>query len=1021
MFDPKSDGSRQAQAPAVPQRTGPTPPPLSVSFLTQLASVFLMVVSLSGCFSSTIDPLSLNGFPSTTDATDNDDDSGNNDSSDSTSGTAQDQCLLFDKTSPVRNTCIGCYDQLVATYCPGKTSISDCVDADFILDFPARLNQCIDATTLAGFTCTKSCSGTQVLDDVTCSCISASTASTGTTALEQIDRGQFDLGPPVVSVAFPREQVERIVFDDGEDPDNDPADNIINSCALGGAIDSGIPFLNLSIRNRGGTRVQDNVMTATKGSVQPTDISLSVGPPEILSQSGILGINGGASVNLSSFGTNAFEDATNGKFAGAAGGIRRISGQPVPDPTPTPNATPSDSVRTDLSEIGLPGYATRDAEGNIYYTDTQAGTVHVICLVADSQWCSTTGKTLKIAGGGSTDYRTQNGTDLDETEFKSPMGIAVDTLENIYIADHENGTIAIICQGSLGPCARAPTSRKVYALAGSGISNGPWNGNSQLTGNMGSPIAIDVDIDVFAHTVNLYVAKSDTSLDFSAGDLLAACEFTDGIGPCTADPLNGIFQTLSSELATDVKLNAYGNLFWVEPLNGLVRAKCAENVSGDPCFGKATSSTVTLNSTTASSDTGDGGLTANAGFVLPFRLVIAKRFADDYTDVDEVSASAAYRFADKNLIVISALSQASDFHDRHTGGNTVRIICGTYVDEKDNTGVDYTDTNADGEIDTLDGKGLGPDDFAGSKGFCEDLEDGKVYTLAGQSGRTGTGASSSSSPQGVAFGNLTGGTYDRFKNLILTSAHDTTLFGNDDDLLDRDGDHITDDIDTDADGDGWDRKKNSALFDLSSKNSDGGAQADDVDTDDDGDGIADVDDADQDGDGVKDWDLGSGNLNLEGVFSDGGGLPDSTDPDDDNDGIDDINDMDQDGNGLLDFDPDETGVGGGKGDGIMDSTQGGFTSDDPNFPPLYDDSIYSLQLVRKSSNFKVRYNFTDSNNFTSRYCLEMRVKTTCGYATQASTDTAQKAFCACSVTGPGGSNSSSADFWRGVARDEDCQ
>jgi hypothetical protein len=951
-------------------------------------------VGLTGCLTSTIDPLSLNGFPSTTDITDDEGDSGEDDSSDTTTAIAQDQCTLFDKSSPVRNTCIGCYDELVATYCPGKTSISDCVDADFILDFPARLNQCIDATVLAGFTCTTTCSSTQVLDDVTCSCISASTASTGTTALEQIDRGQFDLGPPVVSVAFPREQVERTVFDE------DAGDNIIESCALGGAIDSGLPFLNLSVRNRGGTRVQDNIMTATKGSDQPADISLSVGPPEVLAQSGILGVNAGASVNLSSEGTDAFEGATDGKFAGSVGDVRRISGEPVPDPSPTPAATPEDLDRVDQAHWLSPFGSARDEDGNIYVTDSEAGTISVICY-KQVDWCASEeiGALNVLAGNTpSIDYRGENGTSRGNAIFDHPIGIAVDQHKNIYVADHGNGTIAIICEGTSGPCLGA-TASLVYALAGGSITDGPWATNGQLTGNMGFPISVDLELNsATPNEVNLYVGKSDGRLDFSSGDLLSACEFNTGIGPCTADSnvADGNFNTLSSELVTDAKLNAYGNLFWVEPLKGRVRARCAENDSGDPCFGLSTGSTVTLNSTTATSDSGDGGLTANAGFILPFRLVVAKRFADDY-DIDDSPANDAYKFADKNLIVISALSQASEFHSRNTGGNTVRIICGTSVD-----GVDVgTD-----------------DDFAGSKGFCEDLDEGKVYTLAGQSGRSGTGATTSSSPQGIAFGNLTGGTYDRFKNLILTSAHDTTFFGNDDDLLDRDNDGITDDIDNDADDDGWDRRKDSTKFNQVGVHSDADGVDDNVDTDDDGDGISDGNDADQDNSGEKDWALGTDEFNRSDVDTDGDGKFDDVDQHDDSDtdtGTDDINDMDQDNDLVNDFDPDDDN------DGVVDSPLGTLTSDDPNFPSLYDDSIYSLQLVRKSSNFKVRYNFTDSNNFTSRYCLEMRVKTTCGYATEASADTAQKAFCSCSVTGPGGSNTSSTDFWRGVARDEDCQ
>jgi hypothetical protein len=349
---------------------------------------------------------------------------------------------------------------------------------------------------------------------------------------------------------------------------------------------------------------------------------------------------------------------------------------------------------------------------------------------------------------------------------------------------------------------------------------------------------------------------------------------------------------------------------------------------GDACQGKATydalDDDVTLNDSSKTTESGDGGSLSSAGFVLPFRLVIAKRFADDL-DTD------AYDFADKNLIVISALSTFNnDTADRKAGGNTVRIVCGTTVD-----------SDADDS-----------DDFAGSKGFCEDLEEGKVYTLAGQAGRSGVGASSTSSPRGVSFGNLTGGTYDRFKNLILTSAHDTTTFENDDDLTNQDGDSLTDDVDPDINANG-----------LESNRLDPALIAAPL-TDTDSDGSRDLCDDDVDGNGTVD------------------------------------NDIDDNDNGVADCS--ET-----------------ITGDDPAFPPVYDNSIYSLQLVHKSDNLRVRYNFTDSNNFTSRYCLELRMQSTCGFSLEGASDTEQKVFCACNVVGPAG-GIAITDFWRGIPRDEDC-
>jgi len=908
-----------------------------LSQLLKRLSLLLILGTLSlthgACLPSTIDPSLLNGIPSSEDITDTDTPEDETDSE--TESVAQDQCTLYDKSNPLRDFCVGCYDELVSTYCPGKTSINDCVDAEFILDFPTRLNQCIDATVVAGFTCSKTCSSTQVLDEVSCSCVSASTTS-GSTALEQMDRGQYDIGPPVVTASF-GQTIERIVFDGdtGETADS----GLISDCALGSSDSDTNPLLFLAIRNRTGTRVQDNVMTATKSSTAVTGINFSVSAPEVLATSGAIGANGGAAVSLSDQGTDMFEDDSVGSYSGVIGGLRRLSGIPEPGPSPTPTATPAANDLAQESAWNFPGYTARDEDGNIYVSDTAAGKIYVICYQA-SDWCSSTsvGEVVHLAGGGTDDtYMTKNGIDPEDALFSSPMGITVDQHKNIYIADHGNQTIAILCLTiTEGVCSRGGAAvKKLYGLAGALVSGGPFDGGGDLDSGTTRPIALDIETN--ESSINLFIGGSNGTLNFATGSITKICEFSSLIGsPCSAATNS---DNISSDTAvTDVKLNAYGNLFWVEPNLGRIRADCYTKTKGDACHDR-TLGILTLNSATVTTESGDGGALSSAGFVLPFRLVIAKRFADDYTNVDEATNGDAYNFADKNLIVISALSTFNNTAGRAAGGNTVRIVCGT----------------------TVDGNGAGSaDDFAGSKGFCEDLEEGKVYTLAGQSGRSVVGAFSTPSPRSVSFGNLTGGTYDRFKNLILTSAHDTTLFENDDDLTDQDGDGKTDDVDNDIDGD---ELKNAVR---------------------------------------------ANSLNPF-VDTDGDGEDNCRDDDHDNDGEID-HDIDDDNNGLKDCE--ETGR--------FDETKKGLSGDDPDFPPVYDNSVYSLQLVHKSSNLRVRYNFTDSNNFTSRYCLEMRMQSTCGFALEDAADSAQKVFCACNVTGPSG-GTSVTDFWRGVPRDEDCQ
>ncbi len=981
---------RHQVAPAIRHQVAPALRPLFL--LVALAAS----AGLSGCLSSTLDADLLNGRTTASSDTDTgSDDDSNTGGNTSGSVPTPEQCTLYDESNPVRGFCTECYDTLVAAGCPGKDTIEECVDTAFVRDFPARLNLCIDATIVSGFTCTRTCSGGQVLDEASCRCVAASTSATGSSSLDLIDRGQIDLGPPVVGATFPENAAQRVIYDGDAAEGGGAANGEVTACPLGSDATSSSPFLYLSVRNRGGTRVQDNVMTATRSSSATTNsdfLTMTVSPPATLLTSPSIGINAGANLAVSTRGTNAFEDATRGSYGGAPGGIRRISGTPEPAPFPTPSPSVSNGTLTHNATWSYPGYTARDEDGNIYVSDTKAGKVFVICYVDDDDWCNgnTVGSVHLVAGGGSVNYNdTTANVVRTAASLNLPMGIAVDAHKNVFIADHGNQAIAVVCAGTSGVCSRGGASaNRIYAIAGT-IIIGPFNNDPELDQDIDYPIAFDIETE--NDEINFYFSRSITRLSLqgaSAGDsdsIRRTCEFTSS--QCSAgvrvDPIS------TAALITDVKLNTHGNLYWVEPLNRRIRAKCMDLNQGDPCGSYTATGTRTLNDSSLTTDSGDGGDIADAGFILPYRLVVSKKYADDYT----VST-----FTDNNLVVVSALSQLSDFNDgRRAGGNTVRILCGQ-------------------SAPTAGG-------ITGSMGYCEDLTPGTVHTLAGQSGRAGMGTASSSSPKSVAFGALTGATYDRFKNIVISSAHDTTLFGNDDDLPDTDQDGTPDNTDPDADNDGITDNVNGALFDTECPTNPDTDTRPDQDNDNRCDGGHEPNLKDTAPTGDHDFD---GTLNSIDTYCILHLLYHEADTDDDGDGIPDAIDeypIDHAISDPIPTDPDRRKDVDRNNNDIYDATESPVYSDtdDYNFPYFYDNSLYVLHLMRQSTDFKVRYNFTDSNNFTSRYCLQMRVRTACGYVPKTPSATEQSVYCTCNVGGPAGASSTdTSGFWQGIARDSDC-
>ena len=122
-------------------------------------------------------------------------------SSVSTDG-AQGNCAQLPLGSSDRATCMKCYSSLLASKCPGASSPSQCADPTVAATFDNQVNQCLAASVQFGFPCIRTCSGSQILNGPTCSCVTP--PSSGTTS--STDNGQQDIGPPVVTVSLPLNQ-----------------------------------------------------------------------------------------------------------------------------------------------------------------------------------------------------------------------------------------------------------------------------------------------------------------------------------------------------------------------------------------------------------------------------------------------------------------------------------------------------------------------------------------------------------------------------------------------------------------------------------------------------------------------------------------------------------------------------------------------------------------------------------------------------------------------------------------------
>jgi sugar lactone lactonase YvrE len=95
-----------------------------------------------------------------------------------------------------------------------------------------------------------------------------------------------------------------------------------------------------------------------------------------------------------------------------------------------------DGLDATTAKLNVPSGVAVDASGNIYVADTKN---HCIRMVTVS-----TGKITTIAGIGLNSGYSGDGLDATTAKLKEPTGVAVDVLGNIYVADNGNSCIRMV-------------------------------------------------------------------------------------------------------------------------------------------------------------------------------------------------------------------------------------------------------------------------------------------------------------------------------------------------------------------------------------------------------------------------------------------------------------------------------------------------------------------------------------------------------------------------------------------------
>lgn len=409
----------------------------------------------------------------------------------------------------------------------------------------------------------------------------------------------------------------------------------------------------------------------------------------------------------------------------------------------------TNQVASSAQGIGQPFGIAVDKLENIYISDNTYFRVRSICYNnTGTSVCTgkTVGNVYRIGGTGVTGDG-GDGISAVAAPYGAPINVAVDSLNNILLADNTSKRIRAICEdtsGVAGFCV-GKNAGFHYQVAGTGAStDGPeWQNGTHVS--TGTPQGISKD-----NAGNIYFSDSTNRrmrvlcYDAAAsgpcyGKTVGQVYIVGGSGAAAADAADDVL-SIANSMGTPngVFVDSGGNIFISDNTYFRVRALCLNvSVSGF-CSGKTEGNIYRLAGTGATGDGADNAVASATAMGAPSAVVM-----DAYGNL-YVADTSYFR------IRVICLNTSGGFCSGKTAGNSYRYS--------------GTGASADGADDSVaSSTGLGrPNGMAldsygnlfatdqtyfriraycnGTQGYCSGKTSGKTYRVVG-TGVTGDGSS----------------------------------------------------------------------------------------------------------------------------------------------------------------------------------------------------------------------------------------------------------------------------------------
>ena len=268
-----------------------------------------------------------------------------------------------------------------------------------------------------------------------------------------------------------------------------------------------------------------------------------------------------------------------------------------------------------------------DASGNIYVADTQNARVRRISGGAIST----------IAGNGTAGFGGDNGA-ATAAELNVPIGLAVDTAGNLYIADFVNNRIRKVSGGTIA------------TVAGTGLSGYSGDGGPATSAQLHTPAGVAVDTGG-----NLYIADlgNNAVRKVSGGNIATVAG--DGLPSATGDGGQATAAQVGNPAA--VAVDASGNLYIADG-SALVRKVYATGII------------ITIAGNGTRGYTGDGGSAPFGALSGPVSLAAAAN-GNVYVADSANNAVRLLAFGGYDLSISAAANAASELPGPVSGGEVV--------------------------------------------------------------------------------------------------------------------------------------------------------------------------------------------------------------------------------------------------------------------------------------------------------------------------------------------------------------